>query len=112
MGFLTMGVSAYLIRFNHQIADFLTRIGLLGIFERGKDTESEVTCVPRSGHMIVVGMNTLGRELVRRLVAKGENVLAVDTDQGKLEGLPGSQLRGSVDYLSVLEEAGCLSYLR
>lgn len=57
-------------------------------------------------HVIVVGMNALGREIVKRLVEKGEDTLAVDTDPVKLEGLPGRTLLGSVDYLTVLEEAG------
>jgi Trk K+ transport system NAD-binding subunit len=33
-------------------------------------------------------------------------VLAVDTDPHKLEGLPAHTLLGSVEYLSVLQEAG------
>jgi len=106
IGFLTMGVSAYLIRYNHQIADFLTRIGFLRFFGRGKNSEIEMVSTAPSGHVIVVGMNTLGRDIVRRLADKGEDVLAIDTDPRKLRELPGSQLRGSVNYLSVLEEAG------
>ncbi|MCS3649286.1 Kef-type K+ transport system membrane component KefB [Salinibacter ruber] len=36
------------------------------------------------GHVIVVGLNTLGRCLVDRLTAAGETVVAVDTDPEKL----------------------------
>lgn len=57
------------------------------------------------GHVIVVGMNTLGREIVQRLAADGEDVLAIDTDPNKLRDLPGRTLLGSVEYLAVLEEA-------
>jgi voltage-gated potassium channel Kch len=59
-----------------------------------------------SGHIMVVGMNALGREIVRRLVAKGQNVLAIDTDPAKLKDIPSRTLLGSVDYLPILEEAG------
>lgn len=57
-------------------------------------------------HIIVVGMNTLGRDIVRRLHARGETVLAIDTDPRKLADLPCQTSLGNVDYLSVLEDAG------
>jgi Trk K+ transport system NAD-binding subunit len=50
-------------------------------------------------------MNTLGREIVTRLHARGEQVLALDTDPQKLEGLPCETMLGDVEYFSVLEEA-------
>jgi Trk K+ transport system NAD-binding subunit len=59
-----------------------------------------------SGHVIVVGMNSLGRAIVESLVRSGERALAVDTDLGKLEGLPCATVLGSAEYLSVLHEAG------
>ena len=59
----------------------------------------------RSGHVIVVGMNALGRELVQGFVEQGHRVLAIDTDRGKLEGLPCEVLHGSTDELEILHEA-------
>jgi len=60
-----------------------------------------------SGHVIVVGMNALGREVARRLHARGETVLAIDTDPKKLEGLGGPKtLIGNVEFESVVEEIG------
>jgi voltage-gated potassium channel Kch len=59
-----------------------------------------------SQHVIVVGMNTLGRDIVRRLCQRGETVIAIDTDPMKLKDLPCRTLHGSVEYLTVLEEAG------
>ena len=56
--------------------------------------------------LIVVGMNSLGRLIVRELTQRGERTLAIDTDPAKLHGLPGDTMIGNVDYLSVLEEAG------
>lgn len=58
------------------------------------------------GHMVVVGMNSLGRRLVEALVARGDTVLAVDTDPYKLEGLESATLQGSTDHWSVLTDAG------
>jgi len=110
VGVVTIGISAYMINYNHGLYALLLRKGFLKWkFLNGKPelTEQIVHAGDHfEGHVIVVGMNSLGRELVKRLHAKGEKVLAVDTDHQKLEGLPGSLLLGSVGYLSVLEEAG------
>lgn len=67
--------------------------------------QSELKPPPRD-HTVIVGMNTLGRELVRRLTARGEMVIAVDTDPEKLAGLPCETLLGDASMLPVLEEAG------
>lgn len=110
VGVVTIGVSSYMISFSHALYIRFLKTGLLKWkFLDGKPelTDQIVHAGEHlSEHMIVVGMNTLGRELVRRLDAKGEDVLAVDTDPQKLEGLPGRGLLGSVAYLSVLQEAG------
>lgn len=56
-------------------------------------------------HIIVVGMNTLGRGLVERLSRAGHSVLAVDRDSDKLVDLDVPHLAGDVERLDVLEEA-------
>jgi Trk K+ transport system NAD-binding subunit len=56
--------------------------------------------------VVVIGMNTLGRHLVEALSARGERVLAVDTDPAKLDGLDVDVLQGNVDHHAVLHEAG------
>ncbi len=110
VGVVTIAVSSYMIIYNHGLYAWLLRLGAFRF--RFLDGKPEVTDRivhaghGLKGHVIVVGMNALGREIVKRLVAKGEETLAVDTDPVKLEGLPGRTLLGSVDYLSVLEEAG------
>jgi Kef-type K+ transport system membrane component KefB len=110
VGVVTIAVSAYMIIYNHGLYAWLLRLGLLRFrFLDGKPGQGDAirhAGESLRGHVIVVGMNALGREIVRRLVNKGEDVLAVDTDPVKLEGLPGRTLLGSVGYLSVLEEAG------
>jgi Trk K+ transport system NAD-binding subunit len=47
------------------------------------------------GHVIVVGLNTLGRRLVDRLTAAGETVVAVDTDPEKLARLSVRTVHGN-----------------
>lgn len=110
VGVVTIAISSYMINQSHGLYAWLLKLGAFRF--RFLDGKPEVTDrIVHAGHglerhVIVVGMNALGRELVKRLVAKGEDTLAVDTDPVKLEGLPGRTLLGSVDYLTVLEEAG------
>jgi Kef-type K+ transport system membrane component KefB len=59
----------------------------------------------RAGHVVVVGMNALGRELVQGFVDQGHRVLAIDTDRDKLEGLSCETLHGSTDEPEILREA-------
>ena len=110
VGVVTIAVSSYMIIQSHGLYAWVLRTGLLrfGFLDGKPAMTAQIVHAGEhlSGHVVVVGMNTLGRELVRRLDAKGEDVLAVDTDPQKLEGLPGRTLLGSVGYLSVLEEAG------
>jgi len=51
-----------------------------------------------------VGMNPLGARVARELHERGETVLAVDSDPGKLEGVPWRTKVGNVDYLAMVEE--------
>ena len=110
VGVGTIAISSYMINQSHGFYAWLLKLGAFQF--RFLDGKPEVTDrIVHAGHglerhVIVVGMNALGRELVKRLTAKGEDTLAVDTDPVKLEGLPGRTLLGSADYLSVLEEAG------
>ncbi|MEX1116006.1 MAG: cation:proton antiporter [Akkermansiaceae bacterium] len=111
VGVVTIAVSSYMILYNHQLYRICERLGWLewGIFRGpGDGGEPDVAGhgAALSGHVIVVGMNTLGRQIVKLLHERGETVLAVDTDPVKLEGLPGNTLLGSVEYRSVLQEAG------
>jgi Kef-type K+ transport system membrane component KefB len=105
VGLVTMGASSYMILYGRRLygwasaAALVRRLGASG----GERAESEP---PQEGHVIVVGMNALGRRIVRELDARGERTLAIDTDQGKLAGLPGRTMIGNADHLSVLHEAG------
>jgi Kef-type K+ transport system membrane component KefB len=111
VGVVTIAVSAYMILYNQGLYRYFERFGLdrWRIFKtagKAEETAREEAHEIAEGHIIVVGMNTLGRDLVRRLCKRGERVIAIDTDPSKLERLPCETLLGSVEYLSVLEEAG------
>jgi trk system potassium uptake protein len=54
-------------------------------------------------------MNALGRAVVEKLAERGHNVVAIDTDPEKLEGLGVRTVLGNAEYMSVLEEAGISS---
>lgn len=55
-------------------------------------------------HVIVVGMNTLGRCIVEQLVEGGETVVAVDTDPEKLAPLQIPTVHGNAVHEAVREE--------
>jgi Kef-type K+ transport system membrane component KefB len=110
VGLITIGISSYMILYNHQLYEWAHRVGVLRPF-RATRTKGTVAAAPDgdeplSDHVIVVGMNQMGRRIAEGLTAAGERVLAVDTDPRKLDGLPCDTLLGNVEYPAVLEEAG------
>jgi Kef-type K+ transport system membrane component KefB len=112
VGFVTIGVSAYMILYNHQLYDWSRRLGLLSLFAARPEGESVAAVEsglgqkgPREGHVIVVGMNALGRRLVEEICRRGVSALAVDTDPAKLRGLPCPGILGDSEYAQVLEDA-------
>jgi Trk K+ transport system NAD-binding subunit len=53
----------------------------------------------------VVGVNALGRRLLRAFLERGEQVVAIDTDPSKLAGLPATIILGDATDEAVLAEA-------
>jgi Kef-type K+ transport system membrane component KefB len=104
IGVVTIAVSSYMILYNHELYDIASRAGLLRMFHSPPDPPAEEGTRP-SGHIIVVGMNALGRRIAELLAERGEVVLAVDTDPRKLAGLPVTTILGSAEYFPVMEEA-------
>ncbi len=112
VGLVTIGASAVLVQAGDGVYATVRRTGLLGLFRPPAPAEP----APDPGlsdHVIVVGMNTLGRRLVRSLAERGETVLAVDVDAAKLEALrrelpagASHTLQGNTDHPEVLEHAG------
>lgn len=106
VGIVTITISAYMILYNHQLYALLRRTRILGIFGARTGSEKEVVRPPLRDHVIVVGMNDLGRRVARMLHERGETVLAIDTDNRKIAGLDCRTLVGDIDYQSTLDEAG------
>lgn len=105
VGLITMGVSSVLI----QAADPLYRRVAGTPVMRAFRAPHALESTPEPGlrdHVIVVGMNSLGRRLVLEMERRGETVLAIDTDPAKLRTVPGVRLLGSIEHPAVLEEAG------
>jgi Kef-type K+ transport system membrane component KefB len=105
VGLVTIAASAYMILYNHQLYRWIQGTGVLRIFGASHEEEEEAE-ETLTDHIIVVGMNSLGRRIVRDLVRRGERVLAVDNDVAKVQALGVPTLVGNVEYASVLEEAG------
>ena len=106
VGLVTIAVSAFMILYNHELYARLKSPGILRFFRAQKgreDAEDESTL---QDHVIVVGMNSMGRTIVEALHREGYTVLAVDTDPKKLLNLPSETLLGNVEYAAVLAKAG------
>jgi Kef-type K+ transport system membrane component KefB len=104
VGLITIGASTALVQSREAVYRRLRDAGALRPFRAPAAADPEPP-PELSDHVIVVGMNTLGRRLVHAFVGRGERVLAVDVDAAKLVGLPSETLQGNTDHPSVLEHA-------
>jgi Kef-type K+ transport system membrane component KefB len=106
VGITTIALSSYLIIHSEALYAAIARTGILKLLRAKQEPDSEILR-HRKDHIIVVGMNALGREIVKQLTLRNERVLAIDTDPKKLEGLGDADiLIGNVEYQSVVEEVG------
>lgn len=106
IGLLTIATSAYLVQYSESLYKLARQSGLLAPFRAKQEADAENLKVCK-GHIVVIGMNALGREIVKQLVQRNERVLAIDTDPGKLSGLANADiLIGNIEYQSVIEEIG------
>lgn len=103
VGLTTMAVSSYLIQFSDRLYTTFRANRWLGVFGASEDPAEPVREI--SNHVIVVGLNSLGVRIAAGLAARGERVVAIDTDPEKLARLPYETVLGSVDHPDVLEEA-------
>jgi Kef-type K+ transport system membrane component KefB len=106
IGLVTIAVSAYMILYNHQLYNWFRGGRILGMFGASASEVEEPQAPPLRGHIVVVGMNSLGRQLVSELSKRGETLLAIDTDPRKLEGLPASTINGNADHIELIEQSG------
>ncbi len=104
VGLITIAISAYMILYNHQLYGLVRRLGLLRMFN-ARQADDEEHEPPLAGHVVVVGMNALGRAIATALHERGEAVLAIDTDPAKLAPLPCRRMTGDVDQPMVFEQA-------
>jgi Trk K+ transport system NAD-binding subunit len=102
---VTIAASAYMILYNHQLYALVRRAGLLRMFRAPEEPQLIRTESDLNGHVIVVGMNSLGRRLVHELAARGEQVLAVDVSPARLVDLPATTLMGNAEDLALLQTA-------
>lgn len=105
VGLVTIGASAVLVPRGEALWRRLEGVRALSWLP-GEAAPDDVPELGMENHVVVVGMNTLGRLLVRRFAELGEAVLAVDTDATKLGGVQARTLVGDVTATSVFEEAG------
>ena len=106
VGILTIAISSYLIIYSDPLYGLIQRLHLLDLFRAKKEADKE-ELHSYEQHIIVVGMNALGREIVQKLCQRGERLLAIDTDPHKLEDLGDAEtMIGNVEYESVVEEIG------
>lgn len=104
IGLITIAVSAYMILYSERLYEWVRRWGWLRPFRAAQYEEPETTNTLQ-GHIIVLGMNAMGRRIATLLHEQGEIVLAVDSDVHKLARLPCLTLVGNMDYPAVAEEA-------
>lgn len=105
VGLVTIAASAYLILYSGPLYRRLAPTGILRICRAtaADEPEPEPTL---DRHVIVAGMNALGREIAALLHARGESVLAIDADDRRLEGLPCRTRVGDIEYRGTLIDAG------
>lgn len=104
VGLATIAISSGVMKISDRLYD---RLGLQRLLCRLGASPDVAENPPEghSGHVIVVGINSLGLRLVEELMARGEEVIAIDTDPTKLDRVDCKGILGSVDHPSVLEEA-------
>ncbi|MDQ3555892.1 MAG: cation:proton antiporter [Gemmatimonadota bacterium] len=104
VGLLTIAASSYAITASEPLARRFLASPAARLLPKGTGPVQEETA-QLDGHVIVIGMNSLGRQIAHELHARGEVVVAVDTDPAKLAELPVHQVIGNAEHLGVLEEA-------
>jgi Kef-type K+ transport system membrane component KefB len=106
VGLVTIAVSSYMIFFNHQLYGVLGGTPVLQIFGAKREDDVAETEEVLSEHVIVVGMNTLGHTIARKLTDRGFDVVAVDTDIRKLSVPVKRKIVGDALHPEILDEAG------
>ena len=109
-----MGISSALILRSRVVYERLAAAGWLRVFrapaegpaDRARSHGHHGPADHLDDHVIVVGMNTMGRHIVDGLRERDVATLAIDTDPAKLAEVEGATLLGNADEIAVLESAG------
>jgi voltage-gated potassium channel len=101
-------ISAFLAVHSDRLYSGFERLGLLRQLLRHHPDALSTPKKPKHprGHIIVVGMNDLGRKLALELHERGESVLAIDSNPARLTALPCPTMAADIEYEASLEEAG------
>jgi voltage-gated potassium channel Kch len=110
VGLITITVSAYMILYNGPLYRLVKTSGALRLFGRHAVEEAPHVSLQPHGHFIVVGINSLGRELVRLLRARGEHVLGDAGDPNVLAEANVGGARMLVSALTIEETNDLLAY--
>ena len=103
VGLITISLSAWGIQHRERLHRML--LAPLGFLMAGGTEETARAPSPLEGHVIVVGMNTLGISIANRLVDRNLTVLAIDTSPGHLAYQRCRTLLGDAADRTVLDEA-------
>ncbi|TVQ94792.1 MAG: portal protein [Deltaproteobacteria bacterium] len=108
VGLITISASTYMILYSDQLYAAIAWTGVLRIFFANQEPDVDEAEARPSDHVVVVGMNGLGRRIAAALHARGEAVLAIDVDAAKLTDLPCDTMVGDIDHPDVLDQSGAL----
>lgn len=107
VGLITISLSTVMIGFKETLFRFAMRLGFRRIVGKGTgEEESEGEASEYEGDVIIVGMNSLGREMVRLLQERGVPVVAIDRDPSKLARVSCRTVLGDGKSRATLQEAG------
>jgi len=106
VGLATFTLSAFLVMYNDRIYEWVAPYRPLALFGAVQEPPP-VAPPPLTDHVIVVGVNALGRRITEQLLERDLSVVVIDTDRAKLNTLPEAvhRVHGDATDHEVLEHA-------
>lgn len=102
VGVITFALSAYMILNGDKLYKFLNPV--LGIFERRKTTEENIGELDGiNDHVVLVGVNRIGKSVLDALLEHGQNVLVVDFNPDTIKDLKNRKIKNLFGDISDLE---------
>jgi len=107
-GIITIAVSSYGVFFRKTILHWIQNNHRLCELFQWAEPESKSLSPLRetTKTILVIGMNAMGRDIVKQLASRGEMVTAIDSDPVKLKDLPCNTLHGNIHDWDLLDSAG------